>query len=90
MLPPLRERPCDIPVLIEHFSERICAVNGWKAKNFSPTAVALLEKYAWPGNIRELPNTVERLLLLADGEVDEDLVRETLPRASTDSADLTF
>ena len=90
MLPPLRERPGDIPVLVEHFSQRICEVNGWKANNFSTAAVALLEKYAWPGNIRELRNAVERLLLLADGEVDDDLVRETLPGLSAGSADLHF
>jgi two-component system nitrogen regulation response regulator NtrX len=86
-LPPLRERPGDIPVLIEHFRQRICELNGWKAKNFSPAAVAALERYRWPGNIRELRNTVERLLLLADSEVGDDLVSETLPRTSTVSAD---
>ncbi len=86
VLPPLRERPGDIPVLIDHFSQRICEVNGWKAKKFSTEAVALLEKYAWPGNIRELRNAVERLLLLADSEIDEDLVRETLPRSLAASA----
>src|ERR1700686_5008956 len=48
VLPPLRERPGDIPVLIEHFSQRICEVNGWKAKKFTTAAVALLEGYAWP------------------------------------------
>jgi two-component system nitrogen regulation response regulator NtrX len=88
VLPPLRERPGDIPVLIEYFSGRICEVNGWKAKKFSPAAVVLLEKYAWPGNIRELRNAVERLLLLADSEIDDDLVRETMPRPSAASADL--
>jgi DNA-binding NtrC family response regulator len=88
MLPPLRERPDDIPVLIEHFSRRICELNGWKAKNFSAAAVAALEKYRWPGNIRELRNAVERLLLLADSEIGEDLVREALPRSSTGSPDL--
>jgi DNA-binding NtrC family response regulator len=88
-LPPLRERPGDIPMLIEHFSRRICEVNGWKAKKFGTAAVAILEKYPWPGNIRELRNAVERLLLLADSEVDDDLVREVLPRTSARSADLS-
>ena len=90
ILPPLRERPGDIPVLIEHFTQRICEVNGWKAKKFSAAAVSLLEKHEWPGNIRELRNAVERLLLLADGEVDDGLVREALPRTSAGSADLHF
>jgi two-component system nitrogen regulation response regulator NtrX len=88
ILPPLRERPGDIPVLIEHFSQRICEVNGWKTKNFSTAAVAVLEKYRWPGNIRELRNAVERLLLLADGEIGGDLVRETLPQTYAGSTDL--
>ena len=85
ILPPLRERPGDIPVLIEHFGQRICEVNGWKTKKFSTAAVAVLEKYPWPGNIRELRNVVERLLLLADSEVGDDLVREALPRTSAAS-----
>ena len=59
-------------------------------KVFSPVAVDLLEQYSWPGNIRELRNTVERLLLLADGDVDDILVREVLPRASMGSAGLAL
>ena len=90
MLPPLRERPGDIPVLIEHFSQRICEMNGWKAGSFSTAAVAALEKYRWPGNIRELRNAVERLLLLADGEIGEELVQEALPRGSAGSPELVL
>jgi len=59
-------------------------------KVFSPVAVDLLEHYPWPGNIRELRNAVERLLLLADGDVDDILVREVLPRASRGSAGLAL
>ena len=90
ILPPLRERPGDIPVLIEHFSRRICEVNGWKAKKFTTAAVAALEKYAWLGNIRELRNAVERLLLLADSEIDDELVREALPGTTVGSAGLSL
>jgi two-component system, NtrC family, nitrogen regulation response regulator NtrX len=61
VLPPLRERPGDIAALVEYFSQRICEVNGWKAKPFSPAAVGVLEQYSWPGNVRELRNVVERL-----------------------------
>ncbi len=79
ILPPLRERPGDIRILVEYFAQRICEVNGWRAKPFTPPAISALERYAWPGNVRELRNVVERLLLLADQEVDEGLVREALP-----------
>jgi DNA-binding NtrC family response regulator len=78
-LPPLRERPGDVAALIEHFTQRISEVNSWKPKNFTAAAVELLERYPWSGNVRELRNAVERLLLLSESEVDADLVREALP-----------
>ena len=79
LLPPLRERREDIATLIEHFATRIGEANGWKARAFTKDAIAELEKYAWPGNIRELRNAVERLLLLAESDVDETTVRMALP-----------
>jgi DNA-binding NtrC family response regulator len=79
MLPPLRERKEDIGALVEHFSRSVSEVNGWKAKSFTPAALAALEHHSWPGNVRELRNVVERLLLLADGEVEEATVRMALP-----------
>lgn len=85
-LPALRERSGDIPVLVEHFVSRLCDMNGWKAKTFSPAAVDALSRYNWPGNVRELRNSVERMLLLADAEVDEDTVRLALPNLRTESA----
>ncbi len=78
-LPPLRERDHDIPPLVEHFAAQVCEVNGWKPKVFLPEAIEELQRYPWPGNIRELRNMVERLLLLADGAVDAALVRLALP-----------
>jgi two-component system nitrogen regulation response regulator NtrX len=81
VLPALRERPEDIPGLIEHFARQVCAQNGWKPLRFAPEAIAALEQYAWPGNIRELRNVVERLLLLAEGEVDGGAVELALPNA---------
>ncbi len=81
-LPPLRERPEDIPVLAAHFARQVAAQNGWKEKTFSSEAVEELKRYAWPGNVRELRNVVERLLLLtAAGEVDAAAVRLALPAA---------
>ena len=83
MLPPLRAHREDIPALVEHFSRQVCAQNGWKPMRFAPDAVAALEQYAWPGNIRELRNVVERLMLLAvNGEVDAATVELALPQAA--------
>lgn len=67
MLPPLRERREDIPVLINHFTKQICGQNNWKEISWTPSAVQTLQAYSWPGNIRELRNVIERLLLLASG-----------------------
>jgi DNA-binding NtrC family response regulator len=80
VLPPLRERPDDIPALVEHFAAQVAAQNGWKAKPFEPAAIVELQRYAWPGNVRELRNVVERLLLLADGPVDAASVKMALPQ----------
>ena len=79
VLPALRERREEIPALIEHFARQLCAQNGWKPLRFTPEAIESLERYGWPGNIRELRNVVERLLLLAEGEVDMRAVELALP-----------
>ena len=73
-LPSLRERQVDIPVLANRFIARYCAANGLPldAKAFSPEAIALLQAYAWPGNIRELESTVSRAALSAPGRVIRD------------------
>jgi DNA-binding NtrC family response regulator len=65
-LPPLRERPEDIPALVGHFAAQIVKQNGWKEIGFDPEAIQALQKHSWPGNIRELRNVVERLLLFAE------------------------
>jgi len=85
VLPPLRERREDIPALIEHLARQVCAQNGWKPIAFTPGAIARLQNHAWPGNIRELRNMVERLLLLATGAVDEDVVDLALPAVQAGS-----
>jgi DNA-binding NtrC family response regulator len=73
-LPSLRERPVDIPVLASRFLARYCATNGLPldAKTFSAEAVAQLQTYPWPGNIRELESTVSRAALSAPGRVIRD------------------
>jgi DNA-binding NtrC family response regulator len=73
-LPSLHERPIDIPVLATKFVGRYCAANGLPldAKTFSPEALARLQSYPWPGNIRELESTVSRAALSAPGRVIRD------------------
>jgi len=78
-LPPLRQRREDLPALVEHFARQVSAQNGWKPVPFTAEAIQSLQEYAWPGNIRELRNVVERLLLLADLEVDAQAVSLALP-----------
>ncbi len=87
ILPPLRQRKEDIPVLLEHFSAQVCTQNGWKPVPFSAEAVEALQRYSWPGNVREMRNVVERLLLLATtGEVDRATVELALPEAQAVNA----
>src|SRR5580698_5170723 len=78
-LPPLRCRTEDLPALVEHFVRQVSAQNGWKPVAFTPEAIGALQDYSWPGNIRELRNIVERLLLLAGDEVSAEDVRLALP-----------
>jgi two-component system, NtrC family, nitrogen regulation response regulator NtrX len=67
-LPSLRERLEDFPNLVAHFARQVAAQNGWKEKIFTEEAVGELRKYGWTGNVRELRNVVERLVLLASDE----------------------
>jgi DNA-binding NtrC family response regulator len=78
-LPPLRSRTEDLPALVDHFVRQVCGQNGWKSVSFNEAAIDALKQYAWPGNIRELRNIVERLVLLADTEVDAEAVQLALP-----------
>jgi two-component system, NtrC family, nitrogen regulation response regulator NtrX len=80
-LPPLRERLEDFPQLIEHFARQVAAQNGWKEKSFTADAITELRRYRWPGNLRELRNVVERLALLAEGDITAAEVRMVLPAA---------
>jgi len=86
-LPPLRERTDDIPKLVEHFTAQVCRQNGWRPVAFAADAIEALQSYSWPGNIRELRNIVERLLLLAsDASVDAATVELALPKAEMSAA----
>ncbi|HKE85099.1 MAG TPA: sigma-54 dependent transcriptional regulator [Vicinamibacterales bacterium] len=88
-LPSLRERPTDIAVLANRFVARYCAANGLPldAKAFSPEALARLNAYPWPGNIRELESTVSRAALSAPGRVIRDSDIEFLHPVAEPAAD---
>ena len=75
-VPSLDERKEDIPLLIDHFIGRYCSDNGKPLKSFSKEAVNLLVEKSWPGNIRELSNVVERLLILGGDPVSEQDVKD--------------
>lgn len=66
-MPPLRERRSDVPVLVEHFLAKLTARHGREALHLTEDAMVHLWEYAWPGNVRQLENVIERLVILADG-----------------------
>jgi two-component system response regulator HydG len=68
-LPPLRDRPHDIPILITHFLAKIARREGRPATSMSREAMEMLGRYHWPGNVRELENAVERAVAVAKGDV---------------------
>jgi two-component system nitrogen regulation response regulator NtrX len=74
-VPSLNERRNDIPALIEHFTNKIADEQGNVVKHFSKEAVDLLQEYDWTGNIRELRNVVERLIILGGNEISESDVK---------------
>ncbi|MGH9740294.1 MAG: helix-turn-helix domain-containing protein [Candidatus Acidiferrales bacterium] len=82
VLPALRDRREDIREVAGHFVRQLAEQNNWKPKTFSREALDVLERYAWPGNIRELRNVVERVMLLAPGDlVDAATVERALPQS---------
>ena len=68
-VPPLRERPDDIPLLIKHFLNQLARENNRRPKQMTPAALDALKRYRWRGNIRELRNTIERLIIMTEGDV---------------------
>lgn len=73
-VPSLDERKDDIPILVDHFVKKY--TEGGKARKFSPEAIELLKEKHWPGNIRELDNVVDRLLILGDEEISARNVKD--------------
>jgi two-component system, NtrC family, nitrogen regulation response regulator NtrX len=86
-VPPLRERPSDIPLLVKHFSALHHVRTGQAPPRWTSDALAALGRYRWPGNIRELANIIERISILhAGSEVTEDALRAILPVERATSA----
>ncbi len=71
--PPLRERKEDIPILVEHFMDYFSEENNFKKKDFSPRVMEILKNYEWKGNVRELRNLVERLLIMSPGNIIHEI-----------------
>ncbi len=93
VLPPLRDRREELRVLAEHFVRQLAEQNNWRPRTFSPEAIEALESYPWPGNIRELRNVVERIMLLTPGDVvDAATIARALPQtpASTGNGSAAF
>ncbi|MDB5569349.1 MAG: ntrX [Hyphomicrobiales bacterium] len=78
-VPSLSERREDIPELVEYFMDQLSTSTGMARRVVAPDAMAVLQSHDWPGNIRQLRNNVERLMILASGEPDAEITAEMLP-----------
>jgi two-component system nitrogen regulation response regulator NtrX len=67
-VPPLRERPEDVPLLVKHFVNQLGRENNRRPKQITPAAMDVLKRHRWRGNIRELRNTIERLIIMTEGD----------------------
>ena len=71
LIPPLRDRAGDIPILAHYLVERACREVGKKPLSLTPTTIEALSAYSWPGNVREMQNAIERAVILSDGDTLE-------------------
>jgi len=78
-VPGLSERREDIPELVDYFIQRICDASGMARRHLADDALATLQVKAWPGNLRQLRNNVERMLILAAGDASDPITAEMLP-----------
>jgi two-component system nitrogen regulation response regulator NtrX len=78
-VPPLIERREDIPLLVDHFMQRISLATGLQPRKIGEDAMAALQAHNWPGNVRQLRNNVERLLILAADDPESVITAEMLP-----------
>jgi two-component system nitrogen regulation response regulator NtrX len=86
-VPPLRERREDVAPLVEHFVQAFSADNNFRPKTFTPAALEILRKHPWRGNVRELRNTIERLLIMVEGpEIRPEHLDDVLARPAEGGA----
>ncbi len=78
-IPSLAERREDIPLLVDYFMDQLCAINGMNRRKIGADAMAVLQAHDWPGNVRQLRNNVERLMILAAGDPDVEISSDMLP-----------
>ena len=84
-VPALKERREDIPILVDHFVNQICIEYGIAPKEVTKEAEVALKNLSWPGNIRELRNVVERLIILSGNKItDDDVLRFVTPSSPED------
>jgi two-component system nitrogen regulation response regulator NtrX len=86
-VPSLAERRDDIPMFVDHFVDHFHKTQGFVARKFQDDALALLQTMAWPGNVRQLKNVVERILILTEGS--RDITAEDIPSDRQGSTDDT-
>ncbi len=87
VLPPLKDRPGDVPLLVSRFLNEFSAANGGRVTGITPAAMKYLEAWRWPGNVRELRNTVEKMVVLSGGgRLDVEDVPEQLRAADRTSS----
>jgi two-component system, NtrC family, nitrogen regulation response regulator NtrX len=79
-VPPLSDRREDIPELVEHFMDQISIGTGLPRRKIGADAMAVLQSHVWPGNVRQLRNNVERLMILAGGDPDATITADMLPQ----------
>jgi two-component system response regulator PilR (NtrC family) len=83
-MPPLRKRPTDIPLLAFHFLQKFNRQMGKNIRGIAPDSIRLMERYAWPGNVREMENAIERAVALEKGD---EITPASLPERLTGAAE---
>ena len=91
-VPPLRDRPEDIPLLVRHYMDYFSRENNARPRRITQAALDSMQRYRWKGNIRELRNTVERLIIMSPGETIDvpdlpDAIRSPSPTTAAKPAD---